>query len=200
VLDAVSQCIADKLTNAPNKSLLFLHSATAGMQWRVATPLRRAVRKLHQQQSSYQAVSASKALDQPREPILDDGEWGELLEQTQLRAIRIDSGTLEGDLRAGLVVDEQSYTAIYVEGAEGLKNNCEPAHAKIPCGKCYAALNESWGIEYFWTDHTIVPRTTERVEAGELSWNEFDATVAAEVLRCRTEGYAKIGYSYTDPG
>ena len=150
----------------------------------------------YSQRDGSHIISGITARRPPAAEIKDDGEWRHLFDQTKLSAIEINSGEFEFHPYSEVIVDEKKYKVNYVRVESGLRKDCQPSHAKISCGKCYAPLDEVWGIKYFWTDLKIFRRVNKRIEAGELSWLEKQAIVDEEVRRCRTKGYAEIGYVY----
>ena len=145
-------------------------------------------------------VTAKKTLESMGETVGDDSEWSELFAQTKMFAIRFDSGVYEIDLPSRLDFEDRSVTAIFVKGAPKEQHECEQSHERLPCGKCYSTVDESWGVEYYWTDRSIIYDLAEQTESGLLDQADYDLAVDNAMHQCKTSGYKTIGYSYENKG
>ena len=144
-------------------------------------------------------VSGSKNLDTLNEPINDDLEWSDLFAKTKMFAIRADSGVYELPLPLFVDLDDATYSARFVNGVPEEKYECAEKFRDLPCGKCYASANDSWGIEYRWGDRTINNDLLEQLESGLLDQESYESSANIAQHQCRNTGYREIGYSHEPP-
>ena len=145
-------------------------------------------------------IRGKKTLESIGETVRGDSEWTELFARTKMFAIRFDTGVYKVDLPNRLELDDRSVEAIFVKGTPKEQHECKQSHEQQPCGKCYSTMEDSWGVEYYWTDRSIIYDLVEQTESGLLDQADYDSAVDNAIHECMTKGYEAIGYSYEIEG
>ena len=111
-------------------------------------------------------------------------------------SIREESGIYEIRIAGSEVRGSSTYAAKFLNSVPKEKHACAKEYKDLPCGKCYASVTESWGIEYRWWDSTIDGELLGRFESGQLDQRGYELATENARLQCHIDGYSKIGYSY----
>jgi hypothetical protein len=130
--------------------------------------------------------------------IGDDPEWHELLVDVGMfMVLQSDDGAVWTD--PGYLWGERENQM----GHNGFTHDpdlldefvlCKPEHEQVPCGRCAVALEDDWYVHYIWYPDIFSQEEWGSYMNGELSLEDYNASLEIALKQCYIDGYTEMGY------
>ncbi len=148
--------------------------------------------------SGLRMVEGSYKVDRftERETLEDGAEWNRLLMDANVNSISRNEDayffSFGGDPFKGESSGEMQF--MHQTGAATELKLCESDFEEARCGRCVVELDDDWWIEYEWFPDSVAPEATKAYADGEMTDNEYWATLGKALDECVKEGNSLIGY------